>query len=239
MLFRSFSKKNKQKLLLAFIACGLLIAPLPGVLAGIQKVRISVVFFFILPLLVLAENFLSKKVLKKYIFDFAIFAVGLIAFTIYFINFTSVHTIKNDFSYNSFVKGIFTFTEDYQKNNQVDEIIIQSFFSDPMMFYAYYQQLDPEYYQKNIVLGQLEASGFQHALGLGNYSAVQNAKPDILACEAYQHNKQVIYVDNHWEKENSEYVLKTVRSHFDVLDYVFIVNLTAFGKELSDSGQCQ
>lgn len=234
-----FSKKNKQRLLLVFIACGLLIAPLPGVLAGVQKIRISIGFFFILPLLVMAENFLSKKILKKYIFDFIIFVISLIAFAIYFINFTSVHAIKKDFYYDSFVKGIFAFTKDYLESNQVDEVIIQGFFSDPMMFYSYYQQVDPEYYQKNIVLSQQEASGFQHAIRLANYRVVQNEKPYSLACEAYQKNKQVIYVDNHWEKEDNEHVLKIIKSNFDVLDYAFIINLTAFGKELSDSGQCQ
>lgn len=229
--------KNNKNLFLMFLLSGLIIAPLPGVLSGVQKVRISTLFVFILPLLVLAYEFILEKIKFKNLFNLIVIFLAIISFAGYFVNFVSVHSIKKDFFYDSFVKDIFAFTEEYSKNNQVDEVVIQKFFSDPIMYYSYYEKIDPDFYQKNVVLSKLESSGFQHAIALGKYRAAQSEEPNTLACKAYKENKKVLYVDSYW-KNSSLHVLKIIKSNFDTLNYAFVIDLNSFGKELNDNKKC-
>jgi hypothetical protein len=48
------------------------------------------------------------------------------------------------------------------------------------MFYAYYTSLDPNVYQAEAVLGELEASGFQHTRQVGNLVVTEQRLGEIL-----------------------------------------------------------
>lgn len=232
--------KQSDKLLLIFLLLGLLIAPLPGILSGVQKVRISALFIFILPFFAFAYQFVLEKIKKKQqknVFSLLLVVLTFASFIIYFINFISVHTVKKDYYYDSYARGIFAFTDQYLSQNEVDEVVIQPFFSDPIMYYAFYQQVDPRFYQAEVILNEAEGSGFQHALALGKYRVAKNEEPNTLACNAHQQGRKVLYVDNNWKSKL--HILKIVKSNFEVLDYAFIIDLSSFGKELTALGKCK
>lgn len=237
-VYKFFNKKNKEsKLFLFFLLSGLLIVPIPAILSGVQKIRISALFIFILPIFIMAYEFLNEKLTKKVYFDFLLLVLCLISLSTYFVNFISVHASKKDFYYDSFAKDIFSFTDDYIKKNEVDEVIIQSFFSDPLMYYAYYQKIEPSYYQSEIVLDQSEGSGFQHALSLGKYRVAKNEEPNTLACAAHLKGLRIIYVDNHWLSK--DHILTRIKSKSGALTYAFIIDLSSFGEELTRTGKCK
>lgn len=104
------------------------------------------------------------------------------------------------------------------------------------MYYAYYQKIEPSYYQNEIILDKSEGSGFQHALSLGKYRVAKNEEPNTLACAAYQNKRKVIYVDNHWS--NKKYVLSRITSSSGALTYAYIIDLSSFGEELTRTGKC-
>lgn len=128
-IYKFFSKKNKEsKLFLFFLLSGLMIVPIPAVLSGVQKIRISALFIFILPIFIMAYQFLREKLTKKIYLDLLFLFLSLVSLLTYFVNFISVHSSKKDFYYDSFAKDIFVFTDSYLQKNQVDEVVIQSFF---------------------------------------------------------------------------------------------------------------
>lgn len=237
-VYKFFNKKNKEsKLFLLFLLSGLLIAPIPAILSGVQKIRISALFIFILPIFIMAYEFLNEKLTKKFCFDLLLLVLCLISLSTYFVNFISVHASKKDFYYDSFAKDIFAFTDEYMDKNEVDEVIIQSFFSDPLMYYAYYQKIEPSYYQSEVVLDQSEGSGFQHALALGKYRVAKNEEPNTLACAAHLKGLSVVYVDNHWSSK--DHILNRIKSKSGALTYAFIIDLSSFGEELTRTGKCK
>ncbi len=232
-----FSKSKKSKFFLVFLLSGLLLVPVPGILSGVQKVRISALFIFILPILIMAYEFLRDKLAKKqYYLDLLLLFLSLLFLLVYFVNFISVHSSKKDFHYDSFVKGIFAFTSDYLQKNEVDEVVIQNFFSDPLMYYAYYQEIEPSVYQQEIILDTSEGSGFQHALALGKYRVAKNEEPHALACAAHQTKRKVIYVDNNWSSK--QHILARIKSNSGALTYAFIIDLSSFGAELARTVKC-
>lgn len=238
-IYKLFAKSKESKFFLFFLLSGLLLVPLPAVLSGVQKIRISALFIFILPVFIMAYQFLREKLSKKtykVCLDLILLFLSLLSLSFYFVNFISVHSSKKDFYYDSFVKGIFAFTDEYLEKNQVDEVVIQNFFSDPLMYYAYYQKVEPSYYQSQVVLDESEGSGFQHAIALGNYRVAKNEEPYTLACAAYKAQRKVIYVDNHWSSK--QHILTRIKSNSEALTYAFVVDLSSFGEELVRTGKC-
>ena len=237
-----FSKKNKNKNLFYLFLLAIFLTPIPAVMSGLQKVRLSALLPFLILLLVWGYQYLEEK-FKKHILiiDFTFLTLFLLSFLIYFINFSSVHVIKNDFYYDSFAKKIFLDLKDREDN--YNEIVIDNFFSDPLMYYAYYNQIDPQYYQDKVVLGELEGSGFQHAKSLGKYSVARSDEEITeIACRAFLEDKEILYVTNRAEfvkeKKENDFLVKIVKSVDEVMDYAFIYDLHDYGVSLAEKGKC-
>jgi len=157
---------------------GLFLSPLPNILVGMpQKVRLSPFLPFLIITITAGLYFtfqLAKKYLPKQVLISALSIFLLIVCldsATQLIEFYSVHTTKHEYYYQSYVQDIFAAVAEYQKERPQTEVVIKPFFSDPLMFYAFYTDLPANLYQKQAVLGPLEPSGFQHTVELGQIKA--------------------------------------------------------------------
>lgn len=177
---------------------GILVALLPAIVSGEpQKVRLTPWWPFVIVCMAYGWNsvaqFLSNKTYWKSLLLGTAFALIVFEGVRYIVVFTHYHVLKHDDSYQSYVPKIAQFVEESQEQTLV---VVKPFFSDPIMFLAFYLKLDPTFYQKNAELGELEPSGFQHTARLGNWVAL-SLEPAEIACMAKVGNYQrAIYITN-------------------------------------------
>lgn len=213
---------------------GLLFSPLPTILVGDpQKVRMSImlpfVFIAIVIGVVIVLRLLSKSFYQKAVF--AIVTGGmLIASVFFFVTYFAFHVSKNDYYYQSYVPELMQYLH---TTNGETTVYIKPFFSDPLMFYAYYTHMNPAEYQKLAELGPLEESGFQHTIGLGRFKVKDESLFNI-ACEAARQNQKTYFVSNVSEPVGKP--LKELRSANKSLIYATIYDALQVGQELG--GQC-
>jgi 4-amino-4-deoxy-L-arabinose transferase-like glycosyltransferase len=224
-----FSKLHKQLPVFPFshwvlLIAGLLASPIPTILVGTpQPVRISPLLPFLVVATVIGavilEKLLTFEWLKKLVF--AGLAVVLAYQAASFLtNYYSVHTIKNDYYYQSYLPGLYSFLSTINSNTQ---IYIKPFYSDPLMFYAYYTKMDPALYQQQAVLGELEASGFQHTVGLGSLKTTSDSIAYV-SCKEHEQGKQAVFVTN----EQLPYpILYKGMSASNVHTFVYVYDATA------------
>lgn len=222
LLWTATQRPTKLPLRLLLLLLGLLLAPLPSILVKeAQKVRLSPVLpFIVLAMaygLVLSLNWLKTRVPKVVLWvTIGIFSLSLLfAAASFFVNFHTIHTAKHDALYQSFAPQIWQFVE----QNPEARVYLKPFFSDPLMSYAFYTQLDPHAYQEQVVLGEKEASGFQHAVKLGR---LEVGEENLLAigCQALANDQPAVYVTNQHEPEG--YTVQKLMSSNGVLTYGYI-----------------
>lgn len=222
----------------SLLMIGLLVTPLPAVLSGtIQKVRLSPAFPFMIATILIGWQQLLEKV-KQPVWRKGIYLMVSLLFVafglLYTTRFLLIHTVKNDFYYDSYVADIMTFVQPYLSDHAV---IIEPFFSDPILYFAYYTNQDPSYYQNQVVLGPKEASGFQHAVALGKVSQEQHGKSlETAACQAFQANQPTLYVTN--ENKGPAYLIKTIWSQNGALRYAYIYDAYAMGVDMAKGSRC-
>lgn len=180
--------KIEKKYLYLLLVVGLLITPIPTILAGEpQKVRLSAFLPFAILVMGIGWDYIEQQLqsthLKKV--SLIIFCLIYLGFSsLYFIEYFTVHVVKNEASYQSYLPKLFEFLETAEPSTK---IYIKPFFSDPLMFYAFYTNMHPQTYQNLAQLGELEASGFQHTTKLGAIT-VENASLTAIGCEGRFHN---------------------------------------------------
>jgi 4-amino-4-deoxy-L-arabinose transferase-like glycosyltransferase len=203
---------------------GTLIAPLPAVLVGKpQRVRLSALLVFLLAWSALGLKFLWQWQIKsglKTTFAVLILVFSLFLGSAYQLQFLAVHTLQEDQAFTSYIPTLFAKLEHYGKNKLV---VIKPFFSDPILHYAYYQKIDPGHYQQSVILGEKEASGFQHAVALDNIK-VADISDHAAACLGYQRQQQAVLVSN--QKKDIP-LLDKISSSNGVHDYVYIYDASA------------
>lgn len=221
-LAKIFNQKWDLKHFLLLI--GTVLAPLPAVLVGDpQKVRLSALLVFLLAWSALGFSQLLKLIktrqLKRIFIGLFVFFSLYLADSYYF-KFIGVHTQKYDQDFVSYLP------ETLGQISRVDPeklVVIKPFFSDPILYYAYYSQIDPQHYQQNVVLGELEESGFQHAIALDNL-LVADVSDKRAACLGYEQDKQTVFVTDQEEKYPP---IDTVKSINKVHDYVYFYDVSA------------
>lgn len=178
------------------IIAGCLFAPLPTILVGIpQPVRISPLLPFLIIACVVGVALVFKLLQNKWLLLFSSSIVaGIFVYQAasFLTNYYFVHTIKNEYFYQSYLPDLYSFLATVEPTTKV---YIKPFYSDPLMFYAYYTDMDPVAYQQQAVLGELEASGFQHTIGLGNI-ATTNDSAEYVGCQARAAGEKALFVTN-------------------------------------------
>jgi 4-amino-4-deoxy-L-arabinose transferase-like glycosyltransferase len=217
-----FSLEWPEKLLLT---AGLFVSPLPAIMAGDpQKVRISMLLPFMIIAIVLGlklvEDWLPQLKLKYLATVLLVAAIAVQTFW-YQVDFTSVHTVRNEYFYQSYVPELSRFIGT-KANDSL--IVIVPYYSDPLMFYAFYTKMDPRKYQELAVLGEKEASGFQHTVELGNVWA-KSMSLESVACAARTKGLNGILVT---QEELAAPTLYEAKSTNGVHTYAYAYDATAF-----------
>lgn len=208
---------------------GLVLAPLPSVLAGeAQKVRLSALLPFVFIVITLGVegvvSFIKDQKIRQLGTTILVLYVLWNAGS-YLVDYYTVHTIKYDYTYQSYLPELFDVLHGYDSKTK---IYIKPFFSDPVMFYAYYNHYDPARYQKLAVLGPLEGSGFQHTVQLDNIYVKDDSLQNI-ACEAVAKGKHAIMVTDVSQGPRPVIPVKEIRSENNALVYVYVYDATWYG----------
>lgn len=185
------------------IAAGLVVSAVPGLLAGEpQKVRLSPLLPFVVAATSLgtAQFFhfirVSLRAPLRSVVGTTMLAmlVVLVCYqaSTYFTAYFGVHTTQRENEYQSYLPDLYRFISSLPSDSLV---VIKPFYSDPLMFYAFYNRIDPTWYQNNAVLGPLEDSGFQHTVELGSIWAYDYSLPTV-KCKAESLSKHGYLVTN-------------------------------------------
>jgi hypothetical protein len=230
--------RKKLQLTEWLVIIGLVVAPLPTILAGEpQKVRLSELLPFLILLMLYGIHALSQlldrvKVLSvppvvvKAGVACVVLGLATTATISYFVDFYTVHTIKNDYMYQSYVRELFPkLKAEYPDQH----ILIKPFFSDPTMFYAFYTMMDPREYQRQAVLGPLEASGFQHTVAI-DAVRVWDSGFQSAACEAVAQDRPSFYVTDEAAQGVDVVPVFTVKSANGAMTYVHVYDALTSGK---------
>lgn len=219
-----FSKDIISTVNKRLIIGGLLITPIPSALVGEpQKVRISALYIFVLITIVfgvyLVEKALSKKIFKHLFLAFIV--VTCLAYTfLYQVEYHGVHAKQNEYKYQSYLPELFEFAQSLSKNTLVN---IYPFFSDPLMFYAFYTKMDPAIYQKLAVVDEPDGANFQHTVELGNVHAYK-ASIEEIGCEGIKGNYPAVFISNKYI--NDAPILYRGKASNGVHTYVFAYDAT-------------
>ncbi|MBU0578853.1 phospholipid carrier-dependent glycosyltransferase [Patescibacteria group bacterium] len=211
-----------------FVILGLLIAPISSILAGQpQMVRLTPLLPFLIFSMALGLQvfwqFLPKVSWQKIICG-GLVAIFIFSSLPFLVNFYTIHTVKHDGVYQSYLPELFEVLDSYPK--QIS-IYIKPFFSDPIMAYAYYGKIDPDHYQKSVQLGKMEESGFQHAIGLDNFKVSEEPMVN-LGCRAVKENKEAYYVTNEEFKRPPIEYLYRVASENGAVYYAYIYDAAGY-----------
>ncbi len=207
------------------IALGLLIAAVPALMAGEpQKVRLSPWLPFALLTIGNGINIAISYIQTQkahaqhwlYLGLGLFLAGGLLWNTSsYAVSYFGVHTIQHEAEYQSYLPELYKYIQTLPADSLV---VIRPFYSDPLMFYAFYTQMDPTKYQQQAVLGELEASGFQHTVELGSIWAKDFSLPAV-GCAAALKDMTGYLVTN---QQLPEAPLHQIKSSNNVHTYVYI-----------------
>ncbi len=208
------------------ILVGLLISPVPAALVGEpQKVRLSALFPFLLIVIVygavVIDTFLQKKVLQH------LFLIGmcgmLLGYTfLYQMEYHGVHMTQHEFKYQSYLPRLHKYLGKFPKDTLIN---IVPFYSDPLMFHAFYTKMDPAEYQKLAVLDSADGANFTHTIGLGNITSMKYS-PEEFSCLGLEKNARVLYVTN--VKNENLRVIRTEKSTNLVHTYVYTYDVTDY-----------
>lgn len=211
-----------------FVLLGLVIAPISSLLSGQpQMVRLSPLVPFLILTMVLGLQVLWQFIPR--ISWQKIIGGGLVVLFVasslpFLISFYTIHTVKHDESYQSYLPELFEALDSYPK--QIS-IYIRPFFSDPIMAYAYYRQIGPDHYQDNVSLGQKEKSGFQHAVGLDNFKVSEESLVNI-GCRAVKEGQAAYYVTNEEFKNPIIPFLHRVASENGAMYYAYVYDAAGY-----------
>lgn len=181
---------KKQRLILLV---GLLLSPLPTVLAGDpQKVRLSMWFPFVLIAMLLGLQLVLHHLNTRFqVALMVLVLLGNAAFGfLYLTEYFSVHTTKYEYYYQSYLPSLYDFLETLPQSTQ---LYFKPFYSDPLMFYAFYTNMSPKEYQQQAKLGELEASGFQHTVEISRAFVTSNSL-ETIGCAAKLEGVAAVYV---------------------------------------------
>lgn len=235
------SQITKQHRLLLIL--GIFVTVLPSTLSGEpQRVRLSAVLpFFVLIItygllhlrsivISVYELFRQRAITKKLSRLLVLVTIGTLSILFvfntiqYFFDYYYVYTTRKDYQYNTHVKPLMTYLQQFEATHH---IYIKPFFSDPIMYYAFYTKYNPKKYQQEAVLADLEPSGFQHTKQLGSVVLTERLMED-LACTVVANNQQALYVSN-TSSEDSFPTAHLITSTNGATREVYIYDLYRYG----------
>jgi 4-amino-4-deoxy-L-arabinose transferase-like glycosyltransferase len=198
---------------------GLLTTPIPSALVGDpQKVRISSLFPFVLVLIIygvrIVYDYISKYALKT-IFVATLILITLSYSYLYFVEYFGVHVIQNEYKYQSYLPELYEFVSTLSDDTIVN---IRPFYSDPLMFYAFYTKMDPSLYQEMARVDEVDGAGFYHTVELGNIYAYKTSI-EAIGCLGNKKSVNSVYITD--QKLDGPIILYEGRASNNVHTYVY------------------
>lgn len=230
--------RKKLRLTEWLVLGGLLLAPIPTIMAGEpQKVRISALLPFMILLALYGLHRLAVWLgeidilylpprLVKWAVGLAMSGIFLTSTSSYFVDFFTVHMIKNDYMYQSYLTSLFPKLKAEFGDHQ---LLVKPFFSDPTMFYAFHTHMDPAAYQRQAVLGNLEDSGFQHTVAIDQMK-VWDSGFESAACEAVRTNTPTLYITNERGPADIAVPVTEGKSENGAMTYAYVYDALLSGK---------
>lgn len=183
--------KNRRQIMLLAVAFGICVLPIL-IIKEPQRIQMSALSIFIFIIIVSGYSFLASKVKHAQILHYAtliaLFVYGLL-FIFYFTNIHARKSYGNEVFFADLSRYLAT------KYNNVDTIYVNPAYPDLLIFYAFYNKVDPIFYQQNIRLGNVDAAGFQHTIALGKIKFYSDNYMNI-ACSSKEKNENNLYVTN-------------------------------------------
>ncbi|PIQ81313.1 MAG: hypothetical protein COV78_00900 [Candidatus Pacebacteria bacterium CG11_big_fil_rev_8_21_14_0_20_34_55] len=223
-LFVKKTPINKTQMWLIIV--GLLISPIPSAIVGEpQKVRISALFPFLLITItygaIVVDKLLKTKLLRS------LFLAGLVIVLfgysfLYNMEYFGVHTTQYEYKYQSYLPTLHRYLDTLPKEAVIN---IVPFYSDPLMFHAFYTNMDPALYQSLAVLDEYDGANFRHTVELGNIWS-HKYSPEYMSCWGIENNKQVFFVTNVEQKQlKYSHVEKSAN---EVNTYAYVYDVTKY-----------
>lgn len=227
-LFSFFIKDSKKnKLILLFVLICLFAASLPAVIAGSpQKVRLSPLVPFVTMVIIFGFEYL-KNIIKNANYKRAYITFSFLAVFIYGIFFTThfltIDIRKHENLYGTYIKRLMSFI-DSQKDAR---IYIKSFFSEPLMYYAFHTKLNPKIYQTKTEYAAPDKIGYTHARKINNIISEENIDINKIIELEKNNKRKIIYITNEKLRDNEEdkAVLYIGKTENDVLGLVYAYDL--------------
>ncbi len=175
-----------------FLVSGLLISGLPSAVLPTAPIRtqLTAQFPFMLILIVYGFSVVDNK-LKSKLHQSLLFIALMVFGFIYMFNYVNIHMNKHEDNWE-YIEKIMVYLG---KQNDDTTVYLKPFIGEPMIFYAFFNRVPPDEYQKNVKLGEVTAEGFQHVVGLRNVHVYEKGYAEA-ACEAKDSAKRILYVTN-------------------------------------------
>lgn len=165
-------KKGKYYLLVVF-----LLTPLSSALVGDpQIVRGSGLLLFVALFSAVGLNYLLELIKNKKVKQVALAIFSLIFifnFSQYFISYNYIYSAQYENYIYPLDQRTVTYLNEVEEN--FESIYISNVFPDAHILLAFYNKIDPRYYQTNIVRPQADGFGFSHPSSLGKYDFGDNS----------------------------------------------------------------
>lgn len=186
-------KELRKQRHLIFLAFAFLACFIPFVITKSPvRIQMSALFPFMVSILIFGYTLLAAKIKNNtwiYLLYGLLFVYGFI-FLFYFVN---VHARKNYANEKFLASAAVYLGQRYTTN---DVIYIDPVYADFLILYAFYNHVDPTFYQKHIQVGRPDGSGFIHTTALGKVKVfhIDIAKE---ACRAQQAHATGLFLTNH------------------------------------------
>lgn len=189
---RYLSQENEVKDFILYL--GLLVTTIPSVLVGEAHIlRISALFPFILILLAYGVNEMETNLKtrnKKRVFRIIFITTSILSASYFLILFLTVHIQKHEIEYRTYVPKLM----DYLSRKKNSQIYIRSI-TEGIIYYAFINKVDPQFYQSNIVRKKPDILGFIHTSDLSNIHITEEDF-HILSCKLKASKVDALYVSH-------------------------------------------
>ena len=150
-----------------------------------------------------------------------------ILFTLFFMtDFLTIQIHKYEEAYGTHIPKLMKYLYAQNKDNQ---IYIRSI-TEGIIYYAYFNEVDPHLYQQSVVFHHPDAIGFAHATDLGNIH-ITDEDFFILGCKLKKKNINALYVSNDNMKEISNEAKKIIYSENGVDTLAIVYDLNKISNE--------
>jgi len=214
-----------------FVCIGMLIAATPSLLVGdAHKLRLSALYPFIIILISFGisqlELYIKRKIYLNVLYV-GLYTLSLLSCIFFLVLFLAIHIQKYEITYLRYRPILMKYLGKNESNKQ---IYINSI-TEGIIFYAFFNQIDPAIYQKNIIRKSADEIGFTHSSDLLNVHITEQSLREVL-CRTRKNEIPSLYVTNENIKEIPNVYKKIISTENGVHKLAIIYDLKAIDETI-------